>query len=113
LTISPKGREWRGWGSHPICLIPTATDFPRSQLSRLGKALRSRRDRYIEGFRIPEILIEDSKSRERNAWQLRPWDMGTMGRTHLPVRNRWAKQRSESRLEDKGRNLLTSPNSSD
>jgi putative DNA primase/helicase len=57
--------------------------LPRSQLSRLGKALRSRRDTYIEGFRIVETSIEDSKSRERNAWQLRPWDAGTMGRNHF------------------------------
>jgi putative DNA primase/helicase len=54
-------------------------DFPRSQLSRLGKALSSRRDTYIEGFRVVEVSIKDSKSRERNAWQLCPWDIGTMG----------------------------------
>ena len=39
--------------------------FPRSQLSRLGKELPLDRDRYIEGFRIAETSIEDSKSRER------------------------------------------------
>ena len=39
LTDSPNGREGRGRGSHPICLIPNGDGFPRSQLSRLGKEL--------------------------------------------------------------------------
>jgi len=60
--------------------------FSRFQLSRLGKALRLRLDRYIEGFRIVETSIEDSKSRERNVWPLCPWDIGTMGQNHLLVR---------------------------
>lgn len=51
----------------------------KSQLSKLGKALRSRKDSTICGYLITETQIVDEQSRERNAWRLTPMDVGTLG----------------------------------
>jgi hypothetical protein len=60
--------------------------FPRSQLSRLGKELRSRRDTYTK-VSYRRNLDRGLQSREKkNGWQLCPWDIGTMGHNHLLVR---------------------------
>lgn len=58
-------------------------DFPGSQGSQLGKALRAHRGRIIAGWKIVETTIKGDKGRNRNGWVLErpitPGDVGTMG----------------------------------
>src|ERR1700726_2979938 len=50
--------------------------FPRSQLSRLGKELRSRRDTYTKGSYRRNLDRGLQYRKTRNGWQLCPWGTG-------------------------------------